>query len=225
MTPQEILPGTRLELELINRIGEKIGNTYVSQLLEKQEDDSLVISAPIYEARLIFIPLQAQIRLNFMHPKLGLLGFTAIVTGREYRENIAILIIQAAGELEKIQRRSHFRLDHIARALVWINGKNEKSDKKTAIKASTKNISGSGLCIVTEIEIPKNAEVDIEFDLTEDIVIAAKCIVVRKSSFEVKSSRNYETGLHFTNLSQKDQDSIIRFIFEQQRVQLKRETQ
>ena len=223
MTPFEVQPGTRLELELLNKDGERIGSTYVSQLLETQEDDCLVISSPIFEARLIFIPLQAQIRLNFMHFKYGLLGFSAVVIKREYRDNIAILIIQPQGELIRIQRRNHFRMDHMANALVWVNGKDDKEDRKSAVKAVTKNISGSGMCIVTEIDIPKSTEISIEFDLSECIKVSAKCVVIRNHTFEVKNSKSYELGLHFTRLSQKDQDNIIRYIFEQQRVKLKNE--
>lgn len=221
MTPNEVQPGTRLELELLNRDGERIGSTYVSQLLETQQDDRLVISSPIFEARLIFIPLQAQIRLNFLHPKLGLLGFLALVTKREYRDNIAVLIIQPQGELIRIQRRNHFRMDYIANALMWVSGIDDTEDRKSATKAITKNLSGSGMCIVTEVNIPRNTEINIEFNLSESVMISAKCIVIRNQSFEIKNSKSYELGLHFTKLFQKDQDNIIRFIFEQQRVKLK----
>lgn len=223
MTPSEVQPGTRLELEILNRNGERIGSTYVSQLLEIQEDDCLVISSPIFEARLIFVPLQAQISLNFMHPKFGLIGFSAMVTGREHRDNIAVLIIQPQGKLIRIQRRNHFRMDHMANALVWVSEKDDKEDKKSAVKAVTKNISGSGLCIVTEINIPIKTEINIEFNLSENTKVSAKCVVIRNHTFEIKNSKSYELGLHFTKLFPKDQDSIIRYIFEQQRVKLKNE--
>ncbi len=223
MKPNEVQPGTRLELELLNKDEERIGSTYVSQLLETLEEDCLVISSPIFEARLIFVPLQAHIRLNFMHSKYGLLGFSAIVIKREHRDNIAVLIIQPQGELIRIQRRNHFRMDHVANAFVWISEKGDKEDRNSAAKALTKNISGSGLCIVTEIDIPKNTEINIEFNLSESTKISAKCIVIRHDTFEIKNKKNYELGLYFTKLFPKDQDSIIRYIFEQQRVKLKNE--
>lgn len=224
MTSREIQIGTRLELELLNRNNEKVGDTYVSQLLERQENNCLIISAPIFEARLIFISLQTQLRLTFIHHKYGLLGFTALVIGREFRGNIAVLIVQPVNEPVKIQRRTHFRLDCMADVLVRPNETNSKADHKPAIKAFTKNISGSGLCIVTSVNIPKNSEVDIELSLADNILIIAKCIVIRNTQFEVKKSKSYEIALHFTDISQKDQDNLIRYIFEQQRMQLKKET-
>lgn len=225
MTPQDIQIGTRLELEFLNRNGEKTGNTYVSQLLEQLVDNCMVISAPIFEARLTFIPLQAQLRLTLMHHKYGLLGFTVLVTGKEFRGNIAVLIVQPESELVKIQRRTHYRLDCLADVLVWLGEKDPNADSNAAFKAFTKNISGSGVCIVTEADIPKGSKVEIELSLVGSVRVIAKCIVIRNTRFEVKKSKSYEIGLHFTDISQKDQDSLIKYIFEQQRVYLKKETQ
>lgn len=224
MIPKEIQIGTRLELELLSRKGEKIGNTFISQLLEHQEGNCMVISVPIFEARLIFISVQAQLRLTFIHNKYGLLGFTALVTAREFRGKIAVLIIQPDSEIIKIQRRTHYRLDCMADVLVRRSEKNSKAGKETAIKAFTKNISGSGLCIITTTDIPKKSEVDIELSLADNIHINAKCLVIRNIEFEVKKSKSHEIALHFTDISQKDQDSLIKYIFEQQRMQLKKET-
>lgn len=224
MTPQEIQIGTRLELELLNKKGEKVGNNYISQLFEQQESNCLVISAPIFEARLIFIPLQAQLRLTFTHYKYGLLGFTALVARREFKGNVAVLIIQPEGELVKIQRRTHYRLDHMADILVRLSEEESKEGSETAIKALTKNVSGSGICIVTEVDIPKKSEIYVELSLAGKIMITAKCIVIRNTQFEVKKARKYELGLHFIDISQKDRDSLIKYIFERQRVQLKKET-
>ncbi len=222
MTPQEIKIGTRLELELLNKIGEKVGYTYVSQLLEQQESNCMVISAPIFEAKLIFIPRQAQLRLTLMHHKYGLFSFTALVTGSEYRGNIAVLLVQSENNLVKMQRRTYFRLDIMADILITPSGNNTNTETKKVIKAFTKNISGSGVCVITETDIPKKSEVDIELILAGNIMIKAKCIVMRNNRFEVKMTKNYELGMHFIDISKKDQNSLIKYIFEQQRVQLKK---
>lgn len=222
MIPQDLKPGTRLELELLSRNGKRVGITHISQFLETQENGCLIISAPILEARLIYIPVSAQLNVYFMHPKYGPMGFSATVTEIDYRGKIAVLTIEAASELKKHQRRNHYRQDHMEKALIWVCGKDDKQDKKAASKASTKNISGSGLCVVMENDIPKGTEIDIEFNLTESILIRAKCIVIRNKSFEVKNRTTYEIGLKYTELSDKDQDSIIRYIFGKQRAKLKR---
>jgi hypothetical protein len=44
--------------------------------------------------------------LTFIHSKHGLLGFTAVVAGREHRGNIAILVIKPESEIIRIQGRA-----------------------------------------------------------------------------------------------------------------------
>lgn len=225
MTPQEIKLGTRLELELLNKYKEWADRNYVSQLLEIQRNGAMVISAPIYEARLIFIPLQSQIRLAFIHNEHGLLGFNALVTGCEYKGNIAVLVIQTNSEVYRMQRRDHYRLDYITDIVIRLAEKDTGKDKERKIKAITKNISGSGLCVVTGDNIPRNTELKAELRLSDGININAKCIVMRNSALEIMKTKKYELGLKFTSISKKNQDSLIRFIYEQQRLRLKKESQ
>ena len=113
MTPQEIMIGTRLELEMLNSSGERIGNVYVSQLLDHQEDGTMVISAPIFGSRVVFIPDGITIRLTFVHQVHGLLGFTAVVNTRGLQGKIAVLTVTPAADIIKIQRRMHYRLEII----------------------------------------------------------------------------------------------------------------
>lgn len=221
---EELQTGTRLELELLNNPQDKIGRTYISQLSEPVSKAGMIISAPISESRLIFIPLNSILHIAFFHTKYGLMGFTAIVTAREYRGNIAILRIQAQSELEKIQRRKHYRLESLLNTEFTVLGDpSEKLTEDSLFKATVKNISGSGACIVTEENIPKNAAVELFIYLSETVKIRAVCVVLRKQQVEVKKGVSYELGMHFTEISPKDQDLIIKYIFEQQRLLLKKD--
>jgi len=244
MTPHEIAIGTRLELEILRNGKEKFGNTFVSQLLEHQPDGSIVISAPITGSRIVYVPSHITIRLTFIHQLHGLLSFTALVMSRGSRGNVAVLIIKPNDDLEKIQRRMHYRLDIILTAFVrpvqddnsGTCKDNGTSDEQPAsdnsgvsenaevpqIKAYTKNISGSGVCIICRENFPKNSMLNIELNLTEDLKITAGCIVVRNQSVEIKKTRSYELGMRFTQISKKDEEALIRFIFEQQRLLLKK---
>lgn len=231
MTIQEIGLGTRLELELLNRQGEKVGHTYVSQLLEYQSDGQLIISSPIYEARLVFIPKDVNVRLTFVHYKQGLLGFTAVVTGREHKGNIAILVVRPDSEIVRIQRRMHYRLDMVGNVLLWPDLPEEKGGqekegqvKPEPVKAYSKNISGSGLCILTDVNIPVGSIVRTKLDLPGLPVFDVKCRVLRSKLVEDKRGKQFELGLCYIEIGSKDQDNLIRYIFEQQRLLLKRES-
>ena len=254
MTPQEVKIGTRLEFEMLNKNDEKVGNTFVSQLLEHQDDCSIVISAPITESRVVFVPTGITVRLTFVHQLHGLLGFKAQVRSKEYKGNIAVLIAEPDENIEKIQRREHFRLDVITDALIWPDdtqsgpgdsenadaeasgtqaaGENIKQDPLSAsdkaaeadpVKAYTRNLSGSGVCIISDTNFPKGTNVKIELDLDNDIKFKARCVILRSQQIEVRRGKSYELGLHFTELTKRDQDNLIKYIFEQQRLLLKKD--
>lgn len=222
MTPQEIQIGTRLELELLNEYQEKVGQLYISQLLEVLQNGSIVISAPIHEAKLVFIPARKVIRLAFIHSESGLLGFMGTVLRSNQKGKIAVLIVQPENEIFKLQRRKYYRLDYLQDIIVRISGQN-KDTKEPKIRAFTKNISGAGMCIVTDTEIRKNSELDVELNLQDNVTIKARCEVVRSTWFEVMNSRSFELGLQFTKISSSDQNALIKFIYEMQRIRLKKE--
>jgi c-di-GMP-binding flagellar brake protein YcgR len=221
---EELKVGTRLELELLDSKGERIGNIYISQILDAVRRDNIIVSAPIYESRLIFIPVGAKMRITFYHKRYGLLGFTAIVSKRDYRDNVAVLYLHTDAEMEKIQRRKHYRLDCFVNAeySVFVENVDENVSIQSK-KALTRNISGSGVCILVGEDIPKKTRIEVTMHLGPNTQVKALCAVMRNTPVEIKSITNYELGLHFLQISPKDQDSLIRYIFEQQRVLLKKD--
>lgn len=219
MTPHEIGLGTRFELEILDINGEKVGRTYISQLLEHQDDNLLIISAPISEARLVYIPDNMPIRLTFVHNPQGLLGFSAMVRSKVFRGNIAMMIVEPENGVDKIQRRMNYRLDVVLDVLMWLPDPNEKNP----IKAYTKNVSGSGLCVISEINIPKRTEIKVELSLAKDLSISAKCAILRNIPTELRKGKGYELGMNFTDISMKSQDVLIKFLFDRQRLLIKKD--
>ncbi len=219
MNLNEIKLGTRLELELIDISGEKVGSTYVSQLLEHQDDTLLYISAPIYEARLVYIPDGTLIHLTFIHGRQGLFEFTARVKSKEFRDNVAVLLIEPNSEIEKIQRRMNYRLEIVLDVLMWL----PTADMKNPVKAYTKNISGSGLCIISEIDIPKHTEIKIDLELSTEMNISAKCLILRSTAGELRKVKSYELGMYFTEISMKSKEALIKFIYHEQRMLIKKD--
>lgn len=215
--------GTRFELEILGTNGNRIGTTHISKLLEHVNERTLIVSAPIYESRLIYVPLNGKVRITFFHNKHGLHGFTAIVTAREQRESLSVLRIQAESPPEKTQRRTHYRLDCTLNVEYKVYNDNliHETDKPQYKKALTKNISGSGACIVVSEEIPKDTAMEIYIDLGETVKVRAKCSVSRCSLMEMNKIPKYMLGLHFTEITTLNQDNIIKYIFEQQRRLLK----
>lgn len=219
---KELKIGTRLELELESTY-EKRGHAYVSQLLEPIKGNHFVVAAPIYEARLVYVPAESTIRVVFNHHIYGLLGFTAVVKKKENHGNIAVMIMQVTGEIESVQRRTFYRLDCLLDAEYRLHTDSKNTDKQEDYKSTIiKNISGSGACIILDENVKRNTTLDlvIYLDYAE---IKTTCVVVRSTPQEIKREKKYELGVHFIEMSPKDTDLIVRFVFERQRLLLKKE--
>ena len=64
MDIQEVKIGTRFELELINSLGEKKSQTYISQLVETSTKSDLLVLCPIFESKYVFIATGSNIRIT-----------------------------------------------------------------------------------------------------------------------------------------------------------------
>jgi len=86
----------------------------------------------------------------------------------------------------------------------------------------TRDISGSGVAIVIEENIPVGKFVEIILPLEEE-KLTIECMVVRSSSKVYGLVEKYELGLSYLNLSDKSRYKIIKYIFKQQRLQIFKE--
>lgn len=233
----EVKLGTRLEIDLINSLGEKIGKTYISQLMEIVDRHSIIMAAPIHESRLMFIPNGTRVRAVFLHEKYGLLSFEGVITHKEKNENILALHAEISTGFVKIQRRQYFRLECslngkyrlVAESATSDETKGGTQEKDETVKGSqqdfkkalTKNISGSGACIVIQEDIPKDSVIELVLFITPETTVNAVCKVVRSKSIETSAGKKYSLGLLFIEIPKKDQDIVIKYIFDKQRQLLK----
>lgn len=222
--------GTRLELEIINKEGIKLGLIHISQFIEIPNHENVIISCPIFESKYVFIALGTTVRLTFFNEKLNcLLFFTGIITHKENKENILRLCINITSELQKLQRRNYYRFDCNLDAKYSIISELKKEETNTSdipppeIKtALTKNISGNGACIVVDDELLNGANLEVDIFLSKNLPVKAKCRIVRVSVIPSSRGKKYEIGLFFMELTKKGQDDVVKFIFERQRELLKK---
>mgnify|MGYP001076985059 CR=1 FL=1 len=224
----DIKIGTKLELELTDSLGGKIGGSYTSQLLDIIDDHNIVIAAPIQESRLMLIPTGSTIRCSFVHHKHGLLAFMCSLTSKDKQDNIIVFRITVFSDIKKIQRRNHYRLNCTIDVLYRPLGDDDNPGINNEIpelkKACTKDISGCGACIVTDEEIEKGSYLYIVFTFNENTSIETKCLVVRCTRIEESKLTKYSLGLSFVGMSAKDQETVIKYIFERQKKLLKQKS-
>lgn len=225
MIISELKTGTRFQFGILDSYGKNIGNTYVSQLYEPAKADSIIVYVPIFESRLIFVPVNTKVQLCFPY-KQGFMGFSARVIERGRKGNISVLYLKVESPLELIQRRGSYRLDcnipieyrtHNAAA------KDTEANTHPYKKALSKNISGTGACIIIYEEMPKDSVLELRMHLTDTLVIEVICSVIRCVKMDMLKNSRYEVGLCFTKTNSYNQDCLIKYIFEQQRWHLKKE--
>lgn len=230
MNIYDVKVGTKLDFELVNSLGERIGQTYVSQLVEVLDREQILIACPIHESRLMLILAGTRSRMVFLHEKQGLISFTGSIAGKEKRENLVLLSVKIDGSFESIQRRKYFRLDCLLNAAYRVLPDAEKQDEQVpddpcpARKAIVKNISGNGAGMVSDEELPKGVKLEVEIQLAAGSAIKVSANIVRCFPIEGVKTKKYDLGLYFTKISPRDQDLLVRFIFDQQRLLLKKST-
>lgn len=229
MNITDVRIGTRMELELVNRMGDATSQLYVTQLIDILNENEIIIPCPIFESKFVFIATETRVRLMFLHDQFGLLAFHATIFFKEKRGNFFLLHARITSDFEKIQRREYFRLPCFLNTLYYLRpekdqDKNEFTEVPTKDfkKSMTKNISGNGACMIVNENIPKNSTIEVYFTLTETLSIRAIAKVVRSELMDLPQEKKYDLGVYFKSISPKDQDITVKYIFDQQRSLLKK---
>ena len=218
MKISEIVTGTKLELEVYDHIGEKIDIKFVSQFELAQEEESAVIAAPIHEGIVYPVRIGAEITVYFFH-KIDTYKFAAEVIERGVVENIALLKINIKSAVIKIQRRQFFRFDFSLnvriREVSFLNP--DYNTKIPFIKTITKDLSGGGISIYMMDKIEMGKTVDVELEVYENKIIKFYGKIVRVTKLPHEDKFNFDLGVSFKKIEDKDKETIIKRIFIEQR--------
>lgn len=222
--------GTKIEFELVTDSDTLKSATYISQLVEIVDAHNIVIAAPIANSRVVFIPPGFKINVSLFYHQHGLIGFTGTVLSRGTLDNLSVLNIKVDTELEIIQRRRYFRLSCIlnAKYRICVEKENEENEEPAPETASEykdtliKNISGSGACIVNDVELASMTVIELKIKLDPNSEVYLKAQVIRCIRLAESGKEKYEIGLLFVEMSDNVQRSIIKYIFDQQRIMIQK---
>lgn len=213
--------GDKLEIELYNSNGERVSPLLVSQYERSLPDGSMEILAPIKGGRIF--PVYRGVEMGVIFEKSGeLYTFKAEAIERRIVGNIYLLRIVPKSGAEHMQRRSFFRFECILDLKYRIFEKKETKDEDRGEykKAITKDISGGGLCILTDVEPKYGWYLDGIIDVGSSVRFVGK--VVRAINVHDKGKFHYEAGIEFIDISDLEREKVISFIFDSQRKMLKK---
>ena len=173
-----------------------------------------------------------------------------VITDRYRPSGIYVLVIRLVNEIEKVQRRQFFRVDCLVDIQYRYSEENklyyqeklashqelseeerEYAEKQVKISPSewrfgtAIDISGGGIRFNCKERMEKGTILDIKLQMKDidegsDLIISSKVI----SSIEMRNRKNlFENRVEFTNIGPKNREKIIRYVFEKDRINRKRD--
>ncbi|AGC67724.1 type IV pilus assembly PilZ [Thermoclostridium stercorarium subsp. stercorarium DSM 8532] len=221
MKYHQIALGTKLELELFDEKGEKVTSGLVSQFESYDEDSSLMkIHNPFTQGKIYTINSGTKVKVYFSREN-DIYVFEADVIEGKAAEPVPMMLIRPVSPIEKIERRSFFRMDcELPVEYCVIDSEDEINVEKPLIKCYTKDISGGGICMITDVFHEAGTNIKVNLRLDREIVFTG--MVVRATQIREKGKIRYETGVIYKHIRNMDREKIISFVFETQRERIRK---
>lgn len=213
--------GNKLEVELFDQNNERIPPQLVSQFERCLPDGSMEILAPIHSGRIF--PVHRGVEMDIIYQKQGdLYKFRAVALERTVAGNIFLLKIMPISGEEHLQRRFFFRFSCIRDiSYRMFTRKDTKSEERGAyVKSITKDISGGGLCLLTNEKPIYGWYIEGNLDVGSNLYFIGR--VVRVINIHDKGTFKYEVGIEFIDIKDLEREKVISFIFDSQRKLLKK---
>lgn len=183
---------------------EMMGETEFSTIVDNTDEDVLKVHSPICRGALLRIRENSRIGVTvFVNDKVYTARGVAI---KNYKSgNFHFADIQIVSEIKRIERRNYFRLSIKKDVRIM------RKDTEEIVEARTLDISAGGTQIMSKADFYKGEKLLVEMDLNGDYVeLDGEIVNIIKSIAEPE----HRYGIKFEELGEKVEDRIMRYIFE-----------
>ena len=223
--------GNKIEINIIKdrnvrKDEEKV--TYVSQVLD-WEGEQIVAALPIHEGHLVTLEVNSNLECYF-YTGSGIYKANAHITSRYKQGNLYVMNQELKDEPKKFQRRQFYRLPcNIITTLRTLSVsevldysmKHEVKDNPEAqvVQGVIVDISGGGTRVFSKSKYKSGDYVYMNFPLEMNIGIKNVSVLAKViSSSELAGKQDFcDNRLQFKEIPASLRDSIVKYIFEQQR--------
>lgn len=203
---------------------------YGSQVLDESGENSLYISMPIHEGKLIPMSVGQELEATF-YTKGGLFQSKVVVQGRFKKGTLFLMEIKLLTVPKKIQRREYFRfpcrypleyriIEGVEKEVVEPGDAYNTDEWQLEWKNGVMlDLSGGGIRFVSPYLEKKNSLVQVRFSITLDDTVDVIYAFARMLRSEKNPNKQnlFDNRLEFWRMDQGTREKIIRFIFEEQR--------
>lgn len=229
--------GDRIELiHIKSAIGRKVSDKkYGSQVLDFDGDRTAQIAMPISEGKVIPLEIDDDYNLCFF-TNSGLYQCTAQIKKRYTENRMYVMDVIFLTPLKKFQRRKFYRLDCLFPIRYRIVPKEQFEKKNEAEQDNEKDeilweegtisdLSGGGIRFHGNVECKKGDFVEIVLPLSlQSGIIPLSLYMKVVSCVHFEGSRvAYETRGEFLNINEKERETVIKYVFEEQRRRMRKE--
>jgi c-di-GMP-binding flagellar brake protein YcgR len=237
--------GDKIDIKLLDRNGKSVrdAKTLVSKLMDFLDTDVISITTPFANGRTIPLEVGEYYNLCFYTDK-GLYQCRGVALNNHREDKSIMSVMRITSSLEKYQRRQYFRLECIQDIVYRIITEEEEqleqklimnafgdsevlSELRTRlmelnrdwIRGSMTDLSGGGAKFTSDRQHNVGEKIQMKLKLTafeekKEIMVDAAIIY----SGDIINRRDiFEHRVEFTNISRKDREELIRYIFEQER--------
>lgn len=241
--------GTKLELKKIRHM-EKSGEiNYVSRFLYQASMDEAVIEMPVKSGVLVPLEPGEAFQVCFYTSK-GLYQCQAQVVSRHYEDTLPVAVIKFRSEFEKLQRRQYYRMESIlnmefrtiteeelelllfqksiagTQAAKW-EGETVEGPVYAArfYTGVTLDISGGGVRFNSEHPAEGGAIIAMKIAFLSEDALRLNILFARVLTvLPIQNHAGlFEHRVEFVSISNAERESIIRYIFLEERKRRKRE--
>lgn len=220
---RDIPIGTKIELSVTDPIEGKIDIEFISQTEGIIDENILRISAPIFEARIYPIRINSHIEAYLFYKSNQVYKISGYVENRLIVDDIALLDLRVTEKIHKIQRRQFYRFGCSVPVIFMVQELEALEEASKEIYGHTIDLSGGGLSALTGEPLIINNELKGKLELEGGNFIDFNGKVIRCIKKIVNDELKYISSISFTDIDYKKRERIVGFIFNQQRLLLKKE--
>lgn len=171
-------------------------------------DEEIVIEVPIVGGNALSMHSGSCYELTFYEDASMLTQHVEVVS-RHLSGNVVCARLRLFGSIKKVNRRKYFRLS------VLIDGES-RGGRNPFSPMTTINLSAGGIRFVTFEKYIPDQYIQLRIVLgDESLDVVAKVI---SSALVQDSIRRYDVRAKFEQISEREEDIILKYLFEQQRV-------
>jgi len=205
----------RVYIEILDNKGEV--QRYSSRV-ENMSEDRVVLASPIKHRTPVFVPSGNYVTVIFTD-NLCVYSFRSKVIAN-YNQRIPFMVVKTPDKLEKIQQREYVRVPINLNVLLSYT---DEDDQTREIWCKSRDLSGGGLMLVNSkpFKLSKGDEVNLTFHLEGETISVKGEIMRVYHELDISGIERHILGVKFKELSEKDRQKIIKFVYQRQ-IELRR---